>query len=85
MSIHLPDRPGRYGFGPNMPHGLISVQQIDSGAGFTLARVIDGVTWAPLTARENPAWLAWATRDEATAWLEAAPPEAHEHWGAAQV
>lgn len=81
MSINLPARPSRYGFGPDMPRGRIDVQQLANGAGFTLVRVIDGETWAPLNARENPAWLTWPTREAAAAWMEAAPPEDHPHWG----
>jgi hypothetical protein len=85
MTIRLPDRPGRYAFGPDLPAGRINVQQLDGGVGFTLARVIGGVTWAPLDAQDNPAWLTWSTQDAATAWMEAAAPEDHPHWGAALV
>lgn len=83
MTIRLPDRPGRYAFGPNLPRSRIDVQEIDGGAGFTVTRVIDGVTWAPLDGRDNPAWLTWPREIEAAAWVyEVSPVFDYAHWGA---
>jgi hypothetical protein len=84
MTINLPPRPSRYGFGPDMPVGSITVQQIDDGSGnFTVARVVDGETWLPLDGRDNPAWLIWPSAMETAAWVhEAAPVEDYPHWGA---
>ncbi|WP_157272144.1 hypothetical protein [Azohydromonas aeria] len=38
MTIRLPDRPGRYGFGTNMPVGRINMQELVGGS-FTVTRV----------------------------------------------
>ncbi len=84
MSINLPDRPGRYGFGPDMPIGHLNVQQIHGSSDFTVTRVVNGVTWAPLNTRDNPAWLTWPNDIEAMAWVhKASPVEDWPHWGAA--
>lgn len=84
MTIHLPDRPSRYGFGPNLPFGRIDVEELANGAGFTVVRVIGDVTWAPLDGRDNPAWLTWPREIQAAAWVyEVRPVYDYPHWGAA--
>ncbi|WP_157270476.1 hypothetical protein [Azohydromonas aeria] len=84
MTIHLPDRPGRYGYGPDMPRGRIDVQQLAGGAGFTIVRVIDGETWFPLNERDNPTWLTWSNAIQAAAWVYTVKPVRDwPHWGAA--
>jgi hypothetical protein len=86
MTICRPDQPGRYCYGPNMPRGHIDVQQLDGGAGFTVTRVIDGVTWFPIDERDNPTWLTWDSAMQAAAWVYAVKPmQDWPHWGAALV
>lgn len=80
--LELPRRPGRYGYGPDLPVGTYQVEPL-AGGRFTVQRTIGATRWWPLTRRADPAWLTWPSRAEAALWIDAEGEDLCDwsHWG----
>jgi hypothetical protein len=62
-----------YGAGDKLPIGtflvvcVVGAKPFDSTERFTVQRRIDFMRWYPLTARSDPAWKTWPTREACVA------------------
>lgn len=86
-----PDRPVRYGYGPELPVGTYTI--CATAQGFTVCRQIGAERWFPLSSRVDPHWMDWPSlvgcQGFASGRAWGAKNELHEfdcadwpHWGA---
>lgn len=82
ITLELPIRPDRFSAGRNLPAGACHVVAVPGG--YSVQRTIGAALWFPLTAREDPVWLIWPTREGALQWIEDQSVDLPDYpfWGA---